>query len=114
MKQETKNCQNCQKDFVIEADDFGFYKKMDVPVPEKCPECRQQLRTLFRNFKTLYKRPSSMSGKMIISVYDTETPFPVYDISEWWGDNWDPMSYGIDISWNQTFFEQIIKLSKSI
>jgi len=109
-----KNCKNCKKDFIIEQDDFGFYEKMSVPVPEKCPQCRQQLRTLFRNFKTLYRRPSSMSGKMIISVYDTETLFPVYDISEWWGDNWDPMSYGIDIDWNQTFFDQIIKLFNTV
>src|SRR3989344_1284355 len=109
-----KNCQNCKKDFIIEQDDFGFYEKMSVPVPEKCPQCRQQLRTLFRNFKTLYKRPSSMSGKMIISVYDTDTPFPVYDISEWWSDDWDPMSYGMDIDWEKPFFSQISKLINAI
>ncbi len=114
MRTENKICQNCNKDFVIENDDFGFYEKMGVPVPEKCPQCRQQLRTLFRNFKTLYKRPSSLSGKMIISVYDTDAPFPVYDISEWWSDDWDPMSYGMDIDWKETFFNQLPKLLNTI
>jgi RNA polymerase subunit RPABC4/transcription elongation factor Spt4 len=38
---ETKNCQNCKKDFNIEPDDFSFYEKMKVPVPTWCPECRR-------------------------------------------------------------------------
>ncbi|MEI7709317.1 MAG: hypothetical protein WCI76_01215 [bacterium] len=109
-KTENRICQNCNNNFTIEADDFGFYEKMGVPAPEKCPQCRQQLRTLFRNFKTLYKRPSSMSGKMIISVYDADTVFPVYDASEWWGDAWDPMSYGIDVDLSTPFFQQMSSL----
>jgi hypothetical protein len=112
--QENKICQNCKQNFIIEPNDFGFYEKMGVPAPEKCPQCRQQLRTLFRNFKTLYKRPSSMSGKMIISVYDTDTSFPVYDTPEWWSDDWDPMSYGIDLDLNKPFFEQMSKLSSTV
>lgn len=28
--QEIKICQNCQKDFVIEPDDFAFYAKIKV------------------------------------------------------------------------------------
>ena len=122
MKQETKTpsknsvqvCQNCKKEFVIEPDDFSFYEKMDVPIPEKCPECRQQLRMLFRNFKTLYKRSSSKSGKMIISVYNPDAPFPVYDISEWWADNWDPMSYGIDVDWKKDFLKQLDHLFNTV
>jgi len=30
---ETRNCQNCKKDFIIELDDFGFYEKIKVPIP---------------------------------------------------------------------------------
>ncbi len=77
-----KNCQGCKNQFTIEPDDFAFYEKMKVPVPEQCPQCRQQLRMLYRNFKTLYKRPSSKSGKMIVSMYNPEVKFPVYDSEE--------------------------------
>ena len=28
MVQETRVCQNCHKDFVIESDDFAFYEKI--------------------------------------------------------------------------------------
>ena len=114
MNQENKICQNCHGEFIIEPDDFGFYEKMKVPAPEKCPQCRQQLRMLFRNFKTLYKRPSSKSGKMIISVYNLDALFPVYNISEWWGDGWDPMAYGIDIDFEEPFFIQLGKLFNTV
>lgn len=111
---ENQVCQNCKNNFIIEADDFLFYEKMKVLAPDKCPECRQQLRMLFRNFKTLYKRPSSKSGKMIISVYKPEVPFPVYDISEWWGDSWDALDYGRDINFEESFFIQLGRLFNTV
>ena len=122
MKSETKNtsagsvrvCQNCKKDFVIESDDFAFYEKMKVPAPEICPQCRQQLRMLFRNFKTLYKRPSSKSGDMIVSAYGPDALFPVYSVSEWWSDDWDPMTYGIDFDSQKPFFTQLARLSNTV
>jgi len=46
MKSETKNCQNCKKDFTIEPEDFNFYEKIKVPPPTFCPECRLQRRIL--------------------------------------------------------------------
>jgi len=107
-------CQNCKGDFVIEPDDFGFYEKMGVPPPKKCPQCRQQIRTLFRNFKTLYKRPSSKSGDTIVTVYNPDVPFPVYSISEWWGDDWSPMTYGIEFDNSKPFFNQLAQLFNSI
>ena len=49
MKSETKQCQNCKKDFIIEPDDFGFYEKIKIPPPTFCPECRMQRRLAWRN-----------------------------------------------------------------
>ncbi len=111
---ETKKCQNCKKDFLIEPDDFSFYEKMKVPAPEICPQCRQQIRMLFRNFKTLYKRPSSKSGDMIVSVYSPDALFPVYSISQWWNDDWDPMTYGIDFNNQKPFFTQLSRLFNTV
>jgi len=47
MNQETKQCQNCKKEFEIEAEDFNFYKKIKVPPPTRpeiiyCEKCYQQ------------------------------------------------------------------------
>lgn len=114
MNEEIKICQNCKQSFKIEPNDFGFYEKMKVPVPEDCPECRQQLRMVFRNFKTLYKRKCDKSDKMIVSMYDSNTPFPVYDISEWWGDSWEGGEYAMDIDWEAPFFTQLALLHNKV
>ena len=110
MTTETKQCQNCKQEFAIEPDDFAFYEKMKVPAPEICPLCRQKLRTTFRNFKTLYKRPCSKSGRMIVSVFNPEAKFPVYGIPEWRGDDWDAIQYGVDINPEESFFKQLGQL----
>ncbi|MBI5220508.1 MAG: hypothetical protein HY978_01565 [Candidatus Liptonbacteria bacterium] len=44
---EAKICQNCKTDFTIDPEDFDFYRKIDVPPPTWCPECR------VRQFKTI-------------------------------------------------------------
>ncbi|HBB49640.1 TPA: hypothetical protein DEQ22_01425 [Candidatus Nomurabacteria bacterium] len=56
MQSETKTCQNCKKDFIIEPDDFGFYEKMKVPTPTFCPECRIKRRLNWQGYRIFYKR----------------------------------------------------------
>ncbi len=99
---------------MIDQNDCIFYERINVPQPLNCPTCRQQQRILFRNFKTFYKRPSDKSGKMIISMYSPDVPFPVWDISEWWSDDWDAQSYAIDLDLSQPFIKQISKLANIV
>lgn len=112
--QENKICQNCKKDFFIEPDDFSFYEKMKVPAPTWCPLCRQKRRMFVRNFTTLYRRPSSKSGVMIISMYHAEQPFPVYSPQEWFADDWDATDYGKDFDFSRPFFEQYKELLDTV
>ena len=86
---ETKICQNCKKDFIIESDDFSFYEKMKVPPPTWCPECRFQRRCLFRNERKLFRNIDAITGKPILSLFPPEAGFPIYDDSYWASDNWD-------------------------
>ncbi len=81
MESENRVCQNCKNDFVIELDDFGFYEKMKVPPPTFCPNCRAQRRFMWRNERSLYKRPCSLCKKDFISIYSKNLPFPVLRIS---------------------------------
>ena len=111
METETKKCNKYQKEFTIDENDHIFYDRIKVPVPQLCPTCRQQQRMLFRNFKTLYKRPSSKSGKMIISMYNPEVPFPVWDIAEWWADDWGATTYAIELDLSKPFIKQLKELS---
>ncbi|MFZ2150259.1 MAG: hypothetical protein WAV15_03830 [Minisyncoccia bacterium] len=114
MEQETKNCQNCKKDFIIEFEDFNFYEKIKVPPPTFCPECRMTSRMIWRNERSLYKRDCDFCKKSIISVYSKDANFPVYCYECWWGDNWDPREYGQDYNFSKVFFEQLLELSTKV
>ncbi len=103
---ETKNCQNCKKDFNIEPDDFSFYEKMKVPAPTFCPDCRYQRRISDRNEWDLYRRNCSKCLNPMVSIYNPEYSGPVYCTKCWWSDDWDRFQYGCDFDFSKTFFEQ--------
>ncbi len=111
---ETKNCQNCKTDFVIEPDDFGFYEKMQVPVPTFCSECRLQRRMGSRNERVLYRRECGLCNKKLLALYSLEEPYVVYCTSCWWGDGWDPSIYAKEYDFSKNFFEQYAELKKSV
>jgi hypothetical protein len=81
MEAQTKNCQNCKNNFIVDIDDFLFYEKIKVPAPTFCPECRLQRRMLWRNERTLYRRKCDAPNheEFIVSIYPPDKKFPVYD-----------------------------------
>jgi hypothetical protein len=112
MNTETRNCQNCKADFAIEPADFDFYRKMEVPPPTFCPQCRFQRRIMFRNERVLYKRECGLCGKSVVSIFAPEKPYIVYCPACWWSDNWDPGEYCLDYDPDKHFFEQFKELQK--
>ncbi len=111
---ESKSCQNCKKDFVIDPADFAFYEKIKVPPPTWCPECRMIRRFAWRNERTLYKRTCELCKKSIISVYRSEQPFVIYCRECWWSDQWNPFTYGREYNWKEPFFIQFRKLMETV
>ena len=109
-KSETKKCQNCKREFVIEQEDFNFYEKIKVPPPTFCPECRFQRRIQFRNERILYKRTCLLCKKNIITIYNPENTLPVYCNECWYGDKWDALKYGKDYDFSRSFFDQLKEL----
>jgi hypothetical protein len=114
MQSETKNCQNCKKDFTIESEDFNFYEKIKVPPPTFCPDCRMQRKLAFRNTLSLYRRKDSVTDKDIISIYSPDKNLNVVDQKYWWSDAWDPFDYGKEYDFSKTFFEQWKELRDAI
>ena len=111
MKSKTKQCQNCKAKFIIESEDFEFYKKIDVPEPTFCPDCRAQRRMAFRKEGPyFYKRKCDATGKDLISFFHPESPVKIYDQKYWWSDKWDATKYGRDYDFNKPFFEQFKEL----
>ena len=114
MKSETKNCQNCKKDFVIEQEDFNFYEKIQVPPPTFCWECRYRRRAIWRNLRYLTKGLDTMTGKEIFMCINPKAGIPVYEFGYWNSDNWDAIAYGRDYNFSVNFFTQFKDLFYSV
>ncbi len=110
MQSETKNCQNCKNDFVIEPEDFLFYEKIKVPPPTFCPDCRRQRRLAWYNLTNLFHRNCDLCGERFISMYPKEAPYVVYCPKCWWSDKWDWRDFGREYDFSRPFFEQFNEL----
>ena len=113
-KSEIKNCQNCKKDFTIEPDDFGFYEKMGVLPPRLCPDCRSQLRLIFRNERFLYKRTCDNCKKGTISMFSANKTYPVWCHECWRSDDLQGKDYGMEYDPKRSFLEQFNELWQEV
>ncbi|MEK7174142.1 MAG: hypothetical protein AAB759_00575 [Patescibacteria group bacterium] len=114
MNSENKTCQNCKTNFVIEPEDFDFYKKMGVPAPRLCPPCRFRRRLVFRNERTLYKNTCKLCDRSIVTMYHPKSPYTVYCNDCWNSDKWDPMLYGREYDSSRPFFDQLRELTLQV
>ncbi len=114
MENEIRQCKNCKKDFSIEPGDFSFYKKIKVPAPTWCPECRGVRRMVHRNERNLHKRTCDITGKNIISIYRPDCPYTICDKDYYFSDYFDPLKYGRKYNNEQKFFEQFYEFAKTV
>jgi len=114
MNSETRNCQNCKKDFIIESDDFNFYEKIKVPPPTFCPFCRLERRAVYRNERKLFKVKDFLTGKDIFSLYPAEGGKKSVTQEEWFSDTLDNIEYGRKYDFSKSFFEQLFELDKEV
>ncbi len=49
-------CEHCKRNYKIMSSELAFYKKMKLPIPACCPECRYQKRLSQRNPRKLWNR----------------------------------------------------------
>ncbi len=117
----------CKRSFDIADDEVAFLKKLtftfgdrtiEMPLSDRCPDCRTQARTAHRNEQFLYKTRSKLSGKEIVALYAPNPvagkALPVYSQDEWRSDAWDPLSYGRDVDFTRSFFEQFAALQHAV
>jgi hypothetical protein len=114
MEAETKICQNCKKEFVIDSEDFNFYEKIQVVPPKICSVCRAQLRLSFRNERTFYKRPCDKCKKDRVSMYSPNKPYSVWCYDCWFADDWDARDFGLEYNPKRPFLEQVQELLKIV
>jgi hypothetical protein len=49
-------CTQCLKNYRIISNEFSFYKRMEIPLPRFCPECRHERKFKARGPNTLFQR----------------------------------------------------------
>lgn len=119
---ETRVCQNCKNSFLIEPEDFDFYKKIQVPAPTWCGQCRRQRRLAFRNERSLYKGICVLCKRPIISMYaprstssgQADSLYQVACLECWWSDKWNPEDYAMEYDFSKPFFAQLDELFKKV
>jgi hypothetical protein len=111
---ETKICQNCKREFSFKNEEQKFFDKFKVSAPDFCHECRLQRKLTWRNERTLYKRNCGLCNKVVISVFSSEKPFPVYCYNCYRGTLWDPLSYGQEIDFSRPFLDQFFELQQKV
>ena len=102
-----QTCQNCKKEFLIDADNQAFCDKMKVPYPTWCSLCRLTRRLAVQNAYNVFFRNCNKCDKQIMSIYRPDSPVIVYCQSCWWNvDEWDGTEYGMDYDSTRPFLEQ--------
>jgi len=69
---------NCTKAFKITADELAFYKRMNIPLPQNCPNTRHFKRFTKRNPLKLWHRKCAKCEKEIETSYAPDRPEIVY------------------------------------
>jgi len=70
-------------------------------------------RLSWRNERVLYERVCDISGKKIISMYNPDGDYVVYDQTIRWSDAWDALDFGFDVDLDQTILNQFDRLMKT-
>ena len=118
-----KICKKCGAGFEITEEENKFREKLSpvvggkkyvLPEPEECESCRRQKRLTFRNERNMVMTKCAMTGKNTLSVYPLSAPFPIYSPEAWYGDAWDPLSYGQEFDFSRPFFEQYYELQSKV
>lgn len=109
---EIRSCRWCHVSFEILDDDIVMYHRFDVPYPTLCPDCRAMRRFAFRNERVLFYRKCSLTSETILSIYRSDTSFPVYKNEKWFSDEWERPSRAYDPK--QTLFHQMEELKRKV
>ena len=75
---EVLACEKCGKNYKFIPQELKFYKKMSLPLPERCFECRRKRRIAVRNPYKLYDRKCGKCDAKIHTSYSPKRPEKVY------------------------------------
>ncbi len=111
---KTNICTDCNKEFQITDAELTQYEKVDLVLPIICVTCRWKQHMAFWQFGKFRAGASDLSGERFITNLPEHARYPIYTSKEWWGDAWDPLSYGVDYNPERPFFDQLKELQEKV
>ncbi len=69
---------DCGKNYKIISQELTFYKKLQIPIPKKCPSCRHKARMAKRNPLKLWQRNCMKCNAPIQTNYAPEKSETIY------------------------------------
>jgi len=76
--EEILACKKCSKNYKIIPQELKFYKQMDLPIPENCPDCRHLRRISLRNTPNLWEKKCEKCGKDVQTTFSPDRAEKVY------------------------------------
>lgn len=76
--QSALTCKTCGKNYRIVTQELRFYKQQNLPVPDRCFDCRHINRTHQRNTPHFYERRCAKCNESITTTYSPDRPEIVY------------------------------------
>ena len=71
-------CKNCKKNYRIVKPELNFYKKMDIAIPQNCPNCRYNRRSTSKTPRKLFKHNCDKCGIEVKTSYDPNNTNKIY------------------------------------
>ena len=75
---EILTCENCGKNYKIQKAELAFYRKQNLPIPRKCPDCRHAERIGLRNPRKLWERTCDKCSVEIQTTFAPDRTEKVY------------------------------------
>jgi hypothetical protein len=76
--QQILACTDCGKNYKIIEQELKFYRKMNLPIPRKCPDTRHLDRMALRTPRQLWNRKCDKCNADIKTAYSPDRPETVY------------------------------------
>jgi len=76
--EEILACEKCSKNYKVIKQELDFYRKMNLPIPRDCSECRHRARFDIRNPLRLFDRKCDKCNADMKTSYSPDRPEQVY------------------------------------
>ncbi|NIA02479.1 MAG: hypothetical protein GWP15_03775, partial [Nitrospirae bacterium] len=71
-------CEKCRKNYKIDDTELSFYRRMKLPIPLECYECRHTERFNMRNPRKLCERECDKCGVSLQTTFSSDRDEKVY------------------------------------